>query len=75
MDNKPNLDEILRRNPQIDRSDVDTMIDALTHTRTRRTPMPQVDLTEPLGGRRVKIREDVAIDSKVVRLRHLLDSM
>lgn len=72
MTEQLDLDEVLARNPQIDRSKVGRLRESLRSLRQQR-PLRRGEEIEPLGGRRIVVRDgaDEHADPRVIRLRRV----
>lgn len=68
MTENRDMDDLLERNPQIDQSELEKLREALRRIREQGPARREYEL-EPLGGRRVTVREDVRTDTRIVRLK------
>jgi hypothetical protein len=63
------LEDILDRNPQINRERLEESRDLLRRLRSRRDHRKGYDLVPPFGGRSANIRDDAGAESRRVKLR------
>lgn len=69
MNKRLNLDEILRKNPQIDRNELDEAREMLRRLQEQGAHRKDYDLVPPFGGRRVVVQDDAHIDSRSLGVR------
>ncbi|MGH2587474.1 MAG: hypothetical protein ACRDJE_21365, partial [Dehalococcoidia bacterium] len=66
------MDEILSRNPQVDREELEAMRELLSRLREQRVLRKRYD-PAPIGGRRITVRDDARADPRIVRLKPVRD--
>lgn len=62
-------EDILARNPQIDREKLEEAGEMLRRLRERGVRRKGYDLASPLGGHRAEAQDDLRVDSRTVHLR------
>lgn len=68
MNTRLNLDQVLGKNPQIDRDELDEAREMLRRLQEQGFHRKDYDLVLPFGGRRVKVLDDTRTDSRPLRM-------
>ncbi len=69
MAERLNEDEILARNPGVDREKLEGIAEGLRRVREEGLRPKGYDLAPPFGGRRASIQDDARVNVRVVRTR------
>lgn len=67
MTERLTLEQILRKNPRVDREDLDEAREMLARLREHGAHRKEYDLVSPFGGRRVTVLDDVCADPRPIR--------
>jgi hypothetical protein len=73
MKERLNLDEILSRNPGIDRAELEEAREVLQRARDQGMERKGYDLALPFGGRRVAVQDDDQAEPPLIRSRRLYE--